>query len=92
MVSERDSIHRLYGGLGVTATFPVKDAVKVKGAVAYKLMNQRGWEAALGVDFKLPNTYNLQTHVLLGGNAHELKYDWGESKGYSVVVEVGVTF
>lgn len=92
VITERDSINKLYGGLGMTAAFPVNEAVTVKGAAAWKLMNQTGWEAAMGVDLRLPNIIQMQPHVLLGGNIHELKYNWGESKGYALLAEIGFTF
>jgi hypothetical protein len=92
LITERDTINRLYGGIGMSAEFPMNKAVSVKGAAAWKCLNQSGWEAAMGVDLKLPNILQMQPHVLVGGNIHEIKYNWGESKGYSFLAEIGFTF
>lgn len=92
IMNQRESIHGLYGGAGVAIKLPLSKNFSARASGAYRLLNQNGWEASAGIDWKPPRIYKVDVRVGLGAQYENISYDWGRSRGLGLYGEIGLTF
>jgi hypothetical protein len=90
--SKIESEMNLYGGLGGSLTSKLTDHLDIKGVAIYRFINQSGWESGLSFLYKTPRIFTVDSHLVGGIQIKDLRFDWGRSKGYGLMLELGLTF
>lgn len=91
MVHDKQNIVHTSGGLGAIYEAPIDTYLKFKVGGAYKFIDQRGYEAAVSIDWFRPS---LKFDILASVGAHynNSYYNWGRSQNYGMFVDLGVQF
>lgn len=92
IINHRESIHRLYGGLGATVELPLVKNTAVNFSGVGRLLNQKGWEVSAGVSWTSPRFLKTEVQIELGSQYEDIRYDWGKSKGLVFYGEASLTF
>lgn len=90
--SQTESKFGIYGGLGGAVTTVLTDDVDIKGVVVFRMLNQIGWEFGLNTLWHTPRIFTVDSHVVGGIQFKDFQFEWGRSKGYGLMLELGLTF
>ena len=92
LVQQRDTIQRLYGGLGISYERLIAPTVLAKNTLAWRFINCDGWEASSSLSWVPRKTTRGEPHITIGVVGHGSTYDWGMSQNCGFRAELGFKF
>jgi hypothetical protein len=90
--SKTESKFGVYGGMGGAITTKLTDDVDVKGVTVFRMLNQTGWEFGFNTLWRTPRIFTVDSHLVGGIQFKDFQFEWGRSKGYGFMLELGLSF